>query len=108
MSDLLIVRSPKTQSVERALLDWSGTRQWVKSAELHDGWEKSELQINRRNAYKFMRGKHKHELAELVMAICDLGGSVVHVALRGDQRSETELRDWAMRITPPNNQNAPF
>jgi hypothetical protein len=56
------------------------------------------LQINGKNAYHFMRGKHKHEVAELILTISRLGGTVLHIALRDADRFETELAEWAARI----------
>lgn len=97
MSDLLVIRDINDDALAETLNAWRSSRQWARAVEVRDGWESRELRINRRNAFHHLRGKHKSELAALVLDICSRGGRVVHVELRDSFRREADLREWAMR-----------
>ena len=90
MSDLLTIRGIGPEPATRLLQEWATARPWVRSAELRRRWEAAELEINGRNAARLMRGKHKTELAELVLLVEREGGRVVHVMLRDDRRVEAD------------------
>jgi hypothetical protein len=101
MSDFLLVRGIDAASARPLLEEWAAKRKWVRSVELRDAWEPQELEINRRNAVVFMRGKHKDDLAALVVLIQEYGGRVVHLMLHRSraQRSEQDLGEWASSRT---------
>jgi hypothetical protein len=101
MSDWLLVRGIDATSATPLFEAWAATRKWVRAVELRDGWEPQELEINRRNAVVFMRGKHKDDLAALVLLIQQHGGRVVHLMLHRStvERSEQDLGEWASRRT---------
>jgi hypothetical protein len=79
MSDFLLVRGIDETSARRLFDGWKATRKWVRSVEMRDAWEPHELEINRRNAVHYMKGKHKAELANLVLLIQENGGRVIHL-----------------------------
>lgn len=99
MSDLLVVRGIDATRTRPLLNAWAAVRKWVRSAELRDAWEPQELEINGRNAVTFMRGKHKGDLAALVLLLQEHGGRVVHLMLhrRPVDRVEEDLAAWASR-----------
>jgi hypothetical protein len=99
MSDLLVIRGMNAEPANRLLEQWAQSRPWARSAEVHQRWEPGELEINGHNAMKFMRGKHKQELAELILLLERAGARVVHVMLRDDHRAEEDLGEWASRET---------
>jgi hypothetical protein len=73
----------------------------VRSVELRDAWEPQQLEINGRDAGAYMKGKHKGDLAELVLLIQEHGGRVVHLMLHRStvERYEEDLIEWACRRT---------
>jgi len=92
MSDFLIVRGIDTLTAQPLLDAWKAARQWVRTVELRDSLEPWELEINRKNAIVFLKGKHKHDLMALVSMIHDRGGRVVHLMERGEsERIERDL-----------------
>jgi hypothetical protein len=97
MSDFLLVRGIDANAARPLFDAWKAARKWVRSVELRDAWEPQELEINHRNAIAFMRGKHKDELAALVLLIQEHGGRVVHLMLHRStaERSEQDLGEWA-------------
>jgi hypothetical protein len=100
MSDLLLVRGIDVTAA-RPLFDlWKANRKWVRSVELRDAWEPQQLEINGRDAGALMRGKHKGDLADLVLLIQANGGHVVHLMLHRSnaERSEEDLADWAQAL----------
>lgn len=103
MSDLLLVRGIKASVIRPLFEAWALPRKWVQSVELRDRWEPQELEINRRNAVGFMRGKHRDDLAELVLLIQESGGQVVHLTLRRStvEHLEHDLGEWASNLTRP-------
>lgn len=103
MSDLLVVRGIDGPTARPLLQAWAASQAWVNSVELRDAWEPQELEINHRNAVAFIRGKHKRDLAALVLLLQEHGGQVIHVMLhrRKVDRVEEDLGEWASRQTPP-------
>jgi hypothetical protein len=57
------------------------------------------LEINGRDAGAYMKGKHRAELAELILLLSENGGRVIHLMLHRSQaeRIEEDLLDWARR-----------
>jgi hypothetical protein len=99
MSDLLVVRGIDAAAARPLFEAWAAPREWVRSVELRDAWEPQELEINRRNAVVFTRGKHKGDFAALVLLIQEHGGRVIHLKLhrRTVDRMEEDLGEWASR-----------
>jgi hypothetical protein len=92
MSDFLIVRGIDALTAQPLLDAWKATRQWVRTVELRDSLEPRELEINRKNAIVFLKGKHKRDLMALVSLIQERGGRVVHLMERGEsERIEQDL-----------------
>jgi hypothetical protein len=100
MSNFLLVRGIDASAVQPLFDAWKAPRQWVRCVELRDAWELQQLEINGRNANAFLQGKHKAELAELVLLIQEHGGQVIHLSLVGkSERYEEDLGEWASRRT---------
>jgi hypothetical protein len=99
MSDYLIIRGIQPARANNVLGEWAKPRRWAREADVRRAWDPQELFINGRNAIRLMKGKHKQELAELVLLLAQHGASAVHVMLRDDQRLEVDLGEWAGRIT---------
>jgi hypothetical protein len=99
VSDFLLVRGIDATAARGAFEAWKAGRAWARSVELRDGWEPQELEINRRNAVAHLTGKHRAELAELVLMIQDRGGRVIHLMLHRSaaERVEEDLGEWATR-----------
>ena len=99
MSDFLLVRGIDATAARPLFDAWKASRKWVRSIELRDAWEPQQLEINGRAAVGYMKGKHKAELADLVLLIQDNGGRVVHLKLHRSQaeRLEEDLGEWASR-----------
>ena len=97
MSDLLTIRGIDTEAANEFLRAWARSKPWARSAQVCRRWEPAELEVGGRNAIRFMKGKHKRELAELVLALGHAGGQLIRVKLRDDQRLEQDLGDWARR-----------
>lgn len=97
MSDLLVVRQIDDAAARPLLDSWAATREWVRSVELRDAWDTQELEINRRNAVFYKRGKHRDDLAALVLLLQEHGGRVVHLSLhrRPAETVEVDLGEWA-------------
>jgi hypothetical protein len=100
MSDFLLVRGLDAVAALPLFDSWRVSRKWVRSVELRDVYEAQELEINGRNAVAFMRGKHKADLADLVLLLHDHGGRVVHLMLHRStvERCGQDLEKWARRI----------
>ena len=99
MSDFLLVRDIDAAAARRTFDVWKANRKWVRSIDLRDVWGPQQLEINGRDAGMYMRGKHKADLAELVILIQQHGGRVIHLMLhRGAaERIEEDLDAWARR-----------
>ena len=99
MSDFVLVRGIDAAAARPLLDTWKAKRKWVRSVELLDAWEPQQLQINGRDAVGYMKGKHKADLAELVLLIQENGGNVVHLRLHRSraERPEEDLGEWASR-----------
>ena len=101
MSDFLFVRGIDAAATRPLFDAWKSTRKWVRSVGLRDSWEPQALEINRRNAMTFTVGKHKVDLAHLVLLIQERGGRVIHSILhrRPVDRLEEDMGEWAIRHT---------
>ena len=101
MSDLLVVRGIDAAAARGSLDEWAASREWVRSVTLRDAWEPQQLEINRRCALKYKHGKHKLELAELVLRLAECGAQVIHVMLHRhtQERAEQDLWEWADGVT---------
>ena len=101
MSDFLLVRGIDETTARRLFDGWKTTRKWVRSVEMRDAWEPQQLEINGRDAVHCMKGKHKADLADLVLLIQENGGRVIHLMLhrRNAERIEEDLGEWASRRT---------
>lgn len=99
MSDFLLVRGIDRTEAKRVLDAWKATHKWVRSVELSDVWEPQHLKINGRDAIVYMTGKHKVDLAGLILLILQSGGHVVHLMLhrREAERIEEDLGEWALK-----------
>ena len=99
MSDFLIVRGIEPLGLRVVFETWRAGRKRVKSIEVRNAWELQELEINRRNVVKHKQGKHKLDLAQLVVLIQLAGGCVIHVKLHRSRgrRIEEDLSEWARR-----------
>jgi hypothetical protein len=97
MSDFFLVRGIDTAVAHSVFAAWKVTRKWVRSVELVDVWEPQHLEINRRDAIFYMVGKHKVDLAQLVLMIQEHGGHAIHLKLRRNpERIEEDLGAWAI------------
>ena len=103
MSDFLLVRGIDTEATRPLFDTWKATRKWVRAVGLRDAWEPQQLEINGRDACNYMRGKHKSDLAELVLLIQEHGGRAVHLMLHRSvaERIEEDLGEWARRHVSP-------
>jgi hypothetical protein len=99
MTDFLQVRGLASDAVRTVLATWKASRNWVRSVELVDVNEPQHLEINRRDAIFFMRGKHKFDLADLILLIQGAGGRAIHLKLhrRIAPRIEEDLGEWALK-----------
>jgi hypothetical protein len=82
---------------------WKASRKWVRSVELRDTWDPQQLEINARDACAYLRGKHKPDLAELVILVQEHGGRVIHLMLHRSaaERMEEDLGEWARSHAAP-------
>jgi hypothetical protein len=99
MSDFLLIRGIDANAARPLFDGWKANRKWVRSVELRDAWEQQQLTINGRDAVVFMAGKHKADLAELVLLLQAHGGRVIHLMLHRStaDRIEEDLGEWASR-----------
>lgn len=97
MSDLLVIQGLDDARAREVLRDWSRSRPWARSIDFRTRWEPRELEINGRNAIRHTRGAHAAEFAGLVQHIEAAGGRIVRVSLRGNERSEADLGEWARK-----------
>src|SRR5262245_6398741 len=99
MSDFLLVRGIDPAAARPVFDSWKANRKWVRSVELRDAWEPQQLEINGRDAGNYMTGKHKAQLAELILLIQQSGGRVIHLMLhrRAAERIEEDLGEWALK-----------
>jgi hypothetical protein len=84
-----------TDAACSVLATWKASRKWVRSVELMQVYEPQALMINRR--HPSMVGKHKVDLAELILLIEGAGGRVIHLKLRRQGRIEENLSAWAVK-----------
>jgi hypothetical protein len=93
MSDLMLLRGINAAAAKPLLDAWRKGRKWVRKIELRDAWEPQELEINGRNGLCYMQGKHKEELADLILLLEDNGGQVIHLKLHRSlaERIEEDL-----------------
>ncbi len=99
MTDFLLVRGISTDAARSVLATWKASRKWVRLVELVDVYEPQHLEINRRDATFFMVGKHKVDLARLILLIQEAGGRAIHLKLhrRVAPRIEEDLGEWALK-----------
>jgi hypothetical protein len=97
MSDYWILRGIDASDARPVFEAWTAKKRWVRSVELRNGYELQELEINRKPAGNYQKGKHKVELAELVVLLQKHGGRVIHVMLHRHvaERLEEDMSDWA-------------
>lgn len=69
--------------------------------ELRHRCDPDELETNRVNAIGRMRGKHKTDLAELILMLAQIDAKVIHVQLRKADRKEIDLIEWAQTALEP-------
>jgi hypothetical protein len=99
MSDFLLIRGLDVAELRPLLDAWKKPHKWVRSVDVHTRWEPQQLEINGRDAGAYMKGKHRAELAELILLLSENGGRVIHLMLHRSQaeRIEEDLLDWARR-----------
>jgi hypothetical protein len=94
----MLLRGLNATTAKPVLDAWKRHRRWVRSIELRDAWEPQELEINGRSGVNYRKGKHKAELADLILLLHDCGGQVIHLMLhRQPERIEEDLTEWASR-----------
>lgn len=101
MSDFLVVRGGTNAEIRKVLQAWKASNQWVNLIELNRRCDPDELEINRVNAVGRLRGKHKADLAELILMLARIDVQTVHVKLRESGREEFQLTDWATKTLGP-------
>ena len=99
MSDFILVRGLDKSSLRPLFDAWKANRKWVRTVDVETRWEPQQLEINGHDAVAYMKGKHRAELAELIVLIHANGGQVIHLMLHRSkaERIEEDLLAWAQR-----------